>query len=311
MLICSGAKIVISGIVTHFEYVIFLMITGSELLKNFVLPVRKTLIILLLCLFSAITLWGQNGGEPTGFVFDDSDTATKKDTLVFDARISIAQQLLPLDTIIQIAYANSPSLKYYSTLIRVRKHNMSYTRMMSFKDLSVFYNYSIGDQQIFVTGSTPVDNTQFANGYRLGVNLQLPLSTVLGHWPRMKQARAELEAQRWRKEEIRLEIKREVQRLYVNMIEGQSKLSIRTIDAQVALMAANVAEEELAEGRIPPHEFSRIRNIYAIAASNVELERANFLRAFFDLEALVGVEMRQLLKPNPKGYEDYIIKEPK
>ena len=311
MLICSGAKIVISGIVTHFEYVIFLMITGSELLKNFVLPVRKTLIILLLCLFSAITLWGQGGGKPSGFLFDDADTTAKKDTLVFDARISIAQQLLPLDTIIQIAYFNSPSLKYYSTLIRVRKHNMSYTRMMSFKDLSVFYNYSIGDQQIFVTGSTPVDNTQFANGYRLGINLQLPLSTVLGHWPRMKQARAELEAQRWRKEEIRLEIKREVQRLYVNMIEGQSKLSIRTIDAQVALMASNVAEEELAEGRIPPHEFSRIRNIYAIAASNVELERANFLRAFFDLEALVGVEMQQLLKPDQKGYEDYIIKEPK
>lgn len=210
---------------------------------------------------------------------------------------NIANQLLPLDSIIQIAYKNSPSLRYYSAQVKVRKYNMRYTRMMSFKDLSVFYNYSLGDQSIIVTGTTPVDNAQFANGYRYGINLQLPLSTVLGHWPRMKQARAELEAARWRKEEIRLEIKREVQRLYVNMIEGQNKLNIRTADAQVALMAARVAEEELAEGRIPPHEYSRIRNIYAIAASNVELERANFLRAFFDLEALVGVDMHLLKKP--------------
>ncbi len=261
---------------------------------------RKTLIILLLSLFSAITLWGQ--GDPTGFVFDDTDT-TQRDTMVFDARKNIAQQLLPLDTIIQIAYDNSPSLKYYSTLIKVRKYNKKYVWAMSFKDLSVFYNYSIGDQQIFVTGTTPVDNTQFANGYRFGVNLQLPLSTLLGHFPRMKQARAEVEASRWRKEEIRLEIKREVQRLYVNMIEGQRKLNIRTADAQVALMASQVAEEELAEGRIPPHEYSRIRNIYAIAASNVELERANFLRAFFDLEALVGVKMNQLIKPGEKKNE--------
>ncbi len=285
------------------------MSTGSELLKSLVLVVRKPLIILLLCLFSAATLWGQGGGASSNFVFEDTDT-TQRDTLVFDARISLAKQLLPLDTIIQIAYVNSPSLKYYSTLIRVRKHNMRYVRMMSFKDLSVFYNYSIGDQQIFVTGTNPIDNNQLANGYRFGINLQLPLSTVLGHWPRMKQARAEVEASRWRKEEIRLEIRREVQRIYVNMIEAQSKLSIRTIDAQVALMASSVAEEELGEGRVPPHEFSRIRNIYAIAASNVELERANFLRAFFDFEALVGVEMQQLIKPKEKGVE-YIIKEPK
>lgn len=260
------------------------------------LTVRKVLILLLFGLFSMATLFGQ--ADPTsGYVFDETDTIPK-DTLFFDATKNVADQLLPLDTILQIAYANSPTLKFYGAQIKVSKYNMRYIRMTSFKDLSVFYNYSIGDQQIFVTGTTPVDNTQFANGYRFGINLQLPMSTLFGHWPRMKQARAELEASEWRKREIQLELRREVQMIYVNMIEAQRKLNIRTADAQVALLSANVAEEQLEKGRIPPHEYSRIRNIYAIAAVNLEQERANFMRAFFDLEALVGVSMNQLKKPD-------------
>lgn len=259
------------------------------------LTVRKVLILLLFSLFSVATLLGQ--ADPTsGFVFDETDTIPK-DTLFFDATRDVSDQLLSLDTIIQIAYKNSPTLKFYDAKVRVSKYNMRYTRMMSFKDVSAFYNYSIGDQQIFVTGTTPVDNTQFANGYRFGFNLQLPLSTLLGHWPRVKQARAELEATRWRKEEIRLELRREVQLIYVNMIAAQRKLNIRTADAQVALLSANVAEEQLTMGRIPPHEYSRIRNIYAIAAVNLEQERGDFMRAFFDFEALVGVSMNQLRKP--------------
>lgn len=260
------------------------------------LVVRKALILLLFSLFTAITLWGQ-ADPTTGFVFDETDTLPK-DTLFFDASKDVADQLLPLDTILEIAYKNSPTLKFYDAKIRVNKYNMRYIRMMSFKDLSVFYNYSIGDQQIFVTGTTPVDNTQFANGYRFGVNLQLPLSTILGHWPRMKQARADHEAAIWRKREIQLEVRREVQRIYVNMIEAQRKLNIRTADAQVALLSAQVAEEQLEKGRIPPHEYSRLRNIYAIAATNLEQERANFMRAFLDFEALVGVPMNLLKKPD-------------
>lgn len=256
---------------------------------------RKVLILLLFSIFSVMTLWGQ-ADPTTGFVLDELDTIPK-DTLFFDASKDIADQLLPLDTILEIAYQNSPTLKFYDAKIRVNKYNMRYIRMMSFKDLSLFYNYSIGDQQIFVTGTTPVDNTQFANGYRFGINLQLPLSTLLGHWPRMKQARADHEASIWRKREIRLEVRREVQRIYVNMIEAQRKLNIRTADAQVALLSAQVSEEQLEMGRTPPHEYARIRNIYAIAAVNLEQERANFMRAFFDLEALVGVPMNYLKRP--------------
>lgn len=221
-----------------------------------------------------------------------------RDTLVFNVDLDISLQLLPLDSILQIAYENSPALKYEDAMIETKIQNLRYTRVLMFQGISGFYNYSLGDQSIVVTGTTPVDNAQFANGYRYGVNIQIPLSVILGQGRRNKQMKAELLAARHRKDQVRMDVRREIQRIYVNMLEAQRKMNVRAEDAQASFLTVKVAEEELEEGKIPPSEYSRLRNIYAIAQSNLENERANFLRAFYDLEALVGVDMKQLRKPS-------------
>lgn len=260
----------------------------------------KTLIACAICVVFALPASGQTDPNATGFVTNLPTDTIKRDTVVFDIDVDISDQLLPLDTILQIAYENSPSLKFEDAMIEAKRQNLRYTRVMFFQGFSGFYNYSVGNQSIIVTGTTPGDNAQFANGFRVGVNLSLPLSTLFGQGARNKVAKAELQAAKMRKEEIRLGLKREILTQYVNMMEGQRKMKIRAEDAQSALATVKIAEEELIEGKIPSHEYSRLQNIYAIAQTNVENERANFLRAFYDFEALVGVDIRNLKKPAQK-----------
>ncbi len=257
---------------------------------------RKTIIILLISLFSAATLWGQ-GSTETGFFPQLEGDTIVRDTLIFNADIDISLQLLPLDSILKIAFETSPAIKYEDAMIETKVQNLRYTRILIFQGISGFYNYTLGDQFTVVQGTNALTNAQFSNGQRYGVSIQIPLSTLLGQGRKNKQMKAELLAAKYRKAQVIQDVNREVRRIYVNMIEAQRKMNIRVADAQAALEAVDVAEEELREGKLPPIEFARIKNIHAIALSNLENERANFMRAFLDFEVLVGVDMAQLKKP--------------
>ncbi len=256
----------------------------------------KTLINTVLAIIVAINLNAQSSVNETGFLLNDPTDTVKRDTLIFNLDVDISQQLLSLDTILQIAYSNSPNIKYEESMIKSKVHDYRYNRMLFFQGFSGFYNYAVGNQTMIITGSTPVDNSQLSNGYRAGINISLPFSTLFGQNQKNKTLRALVEAATHRRDQIELELRREILRVYVNMIEAQRKLAVRNEDAQSSFLSAQVAEIELAEGKINTTEYARVKNIYAIAQNNVEQERANFLRAFFDFETLVGVEMKYLKK---------------
>lgn len=256
----------------------------------------KVLLTIPLAIIAAFSLNAQSSVNETGFMLDNPVDTIKRDTLIFNLDVDISLQLLPLDTILQIAYSNSPNIKYEESMIKSKVHDYRYNRMLFFQGFSGFYNYAVGNQTMIVTGTTPVDNAQLSNGYRAGVNISLPFSTLFGQGQKNKTLRALIEAAHHRRDQIELELRREILRVYVNMLEAQRKLTVRNDDAQSSFLSAQVAEIELGEGKINTTEYARVKNIYAIAQNNVELERANFLRAFYDFETLVGVEMKYLKK---------------
>lgn len=228
------------------------------------------------------------------------DSTMPMDTLFFDIDKDIAEQLLPIDTLLQIAFANSPALAFEDALIRAKKYDLKYNRMMFFQGVSGFFSINAGDRLIFLSGSVNQQSYQYSNGYSMGIVAQIPLSTFLGQGARNKTVKSEWEAAQHRKEMQKLALKRDLLKVYVDMIESQRKVKIRAEDAQAAFVTVQIAEEELIEGKIASSEFSRLRNTYAIAQSNLESERANFLRSFYDLEALIGVDLRYLKKPVDK-----------
>lgn len=234
--------------------------------------------------------------ENSNFTFPPNDTI-KRDTLIFNADLDISEQLLPLDTIFEIAYTNSPSVKVYEHNATSKYYNYRYTRFLWLQGVSGFYNYSYGDQSVLVAntaGST--DNLQIANGYRVGVNVSVSVLSLFGQHRKNKALREEYVSAQYQIEEMKRLLRREIQRAYVDMIEAQRKMRIRTADANIAYLSFKVAENEMQQGKIDATEYSRLSNIYTIAQINLESERAAFLAAFLDFETLVGVEMKYLKK---------------
>jgi outer membrane protein TolC len=242
----------------------------------------------------------------SGFKLDPLMDSTKVDTLLFDIDLDISDQLLPLDTILYIAYENSPNLKFEQASIQSKKHDLNYTRILFFQGLFPFFTYSYGDQSLlYNTSAAGIGNSyQLSNGSRFGFTVQIPISTLLGQGQRNKVVRQQIVAAEYHREQAKRDLRREILRVYVDMLEAQRKVRIRVDDAQTILVALDVAYEEMIEGKTPPMEYARIRNIYANTQTNLETERANFLSAFLDFETLVGVDMKYLKKQAEKKVDN-------
>lgn len=257
--------------------------------------------LLATCILFLLLAWAANGQQTPGFT--PPDTLLPVDTIFFDIDKDLAEQLWPLDSIIEIAYKNSPILAFEDAMIKARRYDLKYNRMMFFQGVSGFFSFRAGDNLQFTSGTTQQQIYQFSNGYNVGVLAQIPLSTFLGQGARNKTVKSEWEAAKYRKEVQKISLRREISKVYVDMMEGQRKIRIRVEDAQAAYVTVQIAELELIEGKIQSSEYSRLYNIHANAKSNLESERANFLRAFYDLEAMVGVELKYLKKPIEKKAE--------
>ena len=216
------------------------------------------------------------------------------DTVHFDISRELASQLLSFDEIYQIALQHSPAVRLENAVIDTKASIINYTKVAVLQNLSPFVNYSRGNQLLVGSGSSSFDFAQVSNGYRMGINLQLPMSDVVGRRYKLQQGRAELQGALAQRDLAKLALKRELNRVYQTLITAQRMLRIRLRDEQAALMMYRVAEVNMQQGKLDPADYARSSNQYSLAQITTEKERGEFMAAFRDLEILVGVRMIQL-----------------
>jgi outer membrane protein TolC len=73
-------------------------------------------------------------------------------------------------------------------------------------------------------------------------------------------------------------------------------MKIRDQDAESARLTAEISNVEMKRGKIHPSELSRMKNVHAIAESNLESSRRDFMMYYYQLEVLVGVKLNTLRK---------------
>ncbi len=216
------------------------------------------------------------------------------DTGHFDISRELASQLLSFEGIYQIALQHSPAVRLENAVIDTKASIINYTKVAVLQNLSPFVNYSRGNQLLVGSGSSSFDFAQVSNGYRMGINLQLPMSDVVGRRYKLQQGRAELQGALAQRDLAKLALKRELNRVYQTLITAQRMLRIRLRDEQAALMMYRVAEVNMQQGKLDPADYARSSNQYSLAQITTEKERGEFMAAFRDLEILVGVRMIQL-----------------
>ena len=242
----------------------------------------------------------QQPGVKAGLPAANTILETPSDTFLLDFDKDLVDQIMPFDSLYQLALKNSPVLKQEQANGEAAKANYNFSKIVFFKNVYPFINYSSGNQQLASSGTLVSDLAQVINGYRYGVNVQLPLDELIGRKSRLRQADATYRAVVAKREIEALNVKRELIRVYQDMLTAQRILKVRYRDEQASAMAYQVAEVELRQGKIEPREMAQISNFYAQAKSATEYQSGEFLKHFYDLQALIGVPM-QYLQVSMKG----------
>ncbi|HCS20766.1 MAG TPA: hypothetical protein DIW47_09435 [Bacteroidetes bacterium] len=236
-----------------------------------------------------------------------SDSASLQDTFAYEDIFSlnfeedVTVQLLPLDTIVDIAFRHSPTLRFHEGEVGAARAQVILAKRSWHPYISTFASSSYGSQNIALNTYNPAtgsNQTQATNGYTIGATIVLPLSVFTQTPVKIDMMRQELKKFEARVDEAKLRLRREIISEYFKLVTAQRLLKIISEDVQTATLTLNIAEVQFQNGTLPPSEFSRIKNLQTIARTNYELQFREFATAYFQFEALVGVEMFEIKRAN-------------
>ena len=246
------------------------------------------------CVGSAYGKLDQQPAAKTSLPAANTILETPADTFLLDFNRDIVDQILPFDSLYQLALKNSPTIKYERANGESEKAAYNLSKIVVLKNVYPFVNYTNGIQGIASSGSLVTDLSQSINGYRYGFNVQLPLDELIGRKSKMRQTAASYRAVLARREVEELNLKRDLIRVYQDMLTAQRILKVRYRDEQTSAMAFQVSEVELKQGKIEPRDLAQASNFYAQAQSATEYQSGELIKHFYDLQALVGVPLQYL-----------------
>lgn len=203
-------------------------------------------------------------------------------------------QLIPLDDIIEIGIEYSPNIKRNVFLADAEKQKVSLQKKAWSNHIQAFSNYSFGNQGILIAGSTDSNINTIANGYRFGVNLNVPLYEVYTRSNRIKLAKAELASAENLKGAIEIEVKQQVINYYFRLIATQKSMINNNDFLQKALVSEKVGEIKFRENQISLTDYTRLSEISSLATERYNNAYTEFLTSYKELEVILGVELHLL-----------------
>jgi outer membrane protein TolC len=227
------------------------------------------------------------------------------DTLIFDVNKDIDEQLMPLDSILYYATENSPNLKMAIAETMKFKYNRDYIKWIYLNSVQLFYNYGYGNQitnQIASNQQIDVASQSLGIGYRIGLNVILPLGDLIGRSARLKSLRSETDMAKYKQDEARRIYKRLIIDDYFALVSNQKLIRVKSQDLETCRITAELAFIEMRRGKTQPAELSRLRNIMAVAEISYEQAKRDFLSAYYRLETTLTVPLiyfkkREVSKP--------------
>ena len=226
-------------------------------------------------------------------------TASNVDSVQLDESKDIQEQLVPLDSIIDIALHNSPAVKFQQDVTDAAKYQVAFIKSEWTNNIAGFGNYATGNQRIATADSQNpglLSSSSLSNGYRAGVQVTIPLYNFIGHKSRVDIYKAEWQASIHKSEQARQELAQYLIQLYYALIYSRNLITIRSEAKQTAINQSQVAEHEFKDGVIAASELSRLKTVEVNARADFEEARRQFATNYFQFQNMVGVSMEKLIQ---------------
>jgi outer membrane protein TolC len=257
--------------------------------------VNYFLVYTALILFSvSIEAIGQQGSKKT-IPLPPKDTVAPN--AIWIPRYDLEQELIPLDEIMVLAIEHSPYIKYDAAQIMISRTSLTLTRRDWLQTISATGMYSAGNQQIAygnLNNAQSGSQTSILNGYRYGVNVNIPLTEFGSRNARIKQGKAGLEAAQLRKEQTEFSLRRQVIQEFNNLVGAQKLLKIKTEGRENARLTYQMAEKQFREGGIQLSEMNHANDALVNAESSLQMAITEYKILFLSFEELIGVKLNTL-----------------
>ncbi len=224
-------------------------------------------------------------------------TLGTKDSVYIDFNKEITVQLIPFEEIFALAVANSPLINYEKAAAAAQQANGKLSKLQFLQAATGAATYSTGNQAIISTGTTTTPGStigQIANGYRVGVNFQLSIYDIVGRKQLVNQANANYQSAIHRRETAELQLKRELIDLYQDLITAQHLLKLNLQGEVAATVAYQIGEVEFKQRKIDADAFTNVSKSYFETKASIEQAKGVFLKYLYNLEAIVGVPIKNL-----------------
>lgn len=244
----------------------------------------RNVIMLVVCSFFFLSVQAQNG-KPGNWK-EDYESLLSTD---------LEEKLPGLDTLIQVAMKHSPYVKFNEAVVESSHEQIKINRRMWHDNISAFGNYSGGNQRLMVGGTSDGSNN-LLNGYRYGVNVNIPLSTFTTRKSHVRSAEALYKAARHEKEQTELELRNQVIQEYYNLIAAQKILKIKSLALENAELRFEIAEQRFNEGSVPLDQYTDVSESLIRSETEYEEAKRNFFTEFRQFEQLLGMSLKNLMR---------------
>lgn len=234
------------------------------------------------------------------FTLGESVFAQQEEAILgeLNLTIPIENQLPPLDSLIDLAIGQHPTVQLNEALVGSAESRLKLAKKSWTNLLRGYIDYGYGNQAIVTTGPQGADLSNIANGYRAGANLSIPLSEIVNRGDRIKLQERELEATFHKTREMELVVAGQVIEQYNDLLLAQRLMNIRSQMQEKARTNVLQMEMEFNLGNLDATSYMRNVEIHTIAQSEYENAKSSFFVAVQKLELLIGVTLDQLIRKN-------------
>ncbi|MBK9638527.1 MAG: TolC family protein [Bacteroidetes bacterium] len=219
----------------------------------------------LACLFGfstykpAYTQSLDNGISTEQVIRDINGDTTSIKTI--DLTKDLRDQLVTLDSLIAIAALNSPTMKAQDALIEAGTQQIKVARREWQNGVFGTFTQSLGNQNaLYNTNQEPeaIQSATVQTGYRLALNVNVPLFLLFGRSSRISVFKQELEVRRQTWEKIKMDVSRQVIYEYNNVLTAHRMMMIASASRGTSRLLLDMAEKQFSQGDISIADFTSV-----------------------------------------------------
>jgi outer membrane protein TolC len=225
-----------------------------------------------------------------GFLFANAQNNEQVVAKVMEGEL-IADLLLPLGAMQQMAIENSPLLKYHNSQVliselRIQAEKRDWMNSLDFEASArygLFDNLIISEDLNTDASASTTEQTR----YSVGLSLKIPLSKIIDR-TNLKQAKAEFDKYRFQQQSNERELRQLVVVQYNNVLKTYKSVEVRNKAFGVLKVHLNNVEKDYINGKIDIAEFSRVHDIKMNAELELERAKIELISSIQVLNEIVG-----------------------